>query len=83
MYESLSQFLHRPNAHASYTSICVRCFGTAGSGLEGPELESAEQCHVCNKEVLRAHAAISDDARGPGAIPELKPLLNWGRIQGL
>ena len=59
MYESLSQFMHRPNADDCYTSICVRCFGTAGSGQEGPELERAEQTHVCNKEVLRARARMA------------------------
>jgi hypothetical protein len=60
MYESLSQFLHRPIADECFTSICVRCFGTAGSGLEGPDMVKAEERHVCNKEVLRAMAAISD-----------------------
>ncbi len=60
MYETLSQFLHRPNHDESYTSICALCFRTAGYGQEGPELESAEKTHVCNKEVLRARAAISD-----------------------
>jgi hypothetical protein len=60
MFETLSQFLHRPNADKCYTSICVRCFGTAGSGNEGAELERAEKSHVCNKEALRAWAAISD-----------------------
>jgi hypothetical protein len=60
MFEALSQFLHRPNNDESYTSICALCFGTAGSGQEGPELECDEKRHVCNKEVLRARAAISD-----------------------
>jgi hypothetical protein len=60
MYETQAQFLHRPNTNESYTSVCARCFGTAGWGQEGPELESAEKSHVCNKEVLRARAAISD-----------------------
>lgn len=59
MYETLNQFLHRPNANDCYTSICIRCFATAGSGLEGPELEKMEKRHVCKKEVLRAMAAVS------------------------
>jgi hypothetical protein len=60
MYDTVCQFLHRPNADESYTSICALCFRTAGSGQEGPDLESAEKSHVCNKETLRAHAEISD-----------------------
>jgi hypothetical protein len=59
MYESLSQFLHRPIADECYVSICVRCFCTAGSGLEGPKLEQAEKDHVCRKEVLRARAQMA------------------------
>ena len=59
MYESLSQFVHRPLADEYYTSICIRCFGTAGSGREGPELEQVELNHVCNKEVLRARAQMA------------------------
>ena len=60
MYDSLNQFVHRPNYDQSYTSICARCFATAGSGTEGSELERAEKQHVCNQEVLRLRAAISD-----------------------
>jgi hypothetical protein len=59
VYESLSQFMHRPITEDCYTSICVRCFGTAGSGHEGPELEQVEQNHVCRKEVLRARAEMA------------------------
>ena len=59
MYESPSQFLHRPIADECYISICVRCFGTAGSGQEGPDLEKAEKNHVCRKEVLRARAQMA------------------------
>jgi hypothetical protein len=60
MDETLTQFLHRPNADERYTSICVRCFGTAGSGKEGPELERAEKDHVCRKEVLKARAMMAN-----------------------
>jgi hypothetical protein len=60
MYETLSQFLHRPNADECYTSICIRCFGTAGSGQEGPELERAEKEHVCRKEALKARATMAN-----------------------
>lgn len=56
MYETLSQFVHRPIEDECYASICIRCFGTAASGREGPELEQAEKEHVCRKEVLRARA---------------------------
>ena len=59
MYESPSQFLHRPIAKDCYISICVRCSGTAGSGKEGQELEEAEKRHVCRKEALRARAAMA------------------------
>jgi hypothetical protein len=60
MYEILNQFVHRPNYDQSYTSICARCFATAGSGKEGTELEEAEKDHVCNQEVLRMRAKISN-----------------------
>jgi hypothetical protein len=59
MYETQSQFLHRPIADDCYISICVRCSCTAGSGLEGPELEEAEKNHVCRKEALRARAEMA------------------------
>ncbi|MDP9051066.1 MAG: hypothetical protein M3O31_10180 [Acidobacteriota bacterium] len=63
MFEPQAEFLHRPNLDDSYTSICVRCFGTAGSGREGKELESQEKSHVCRKQALRARAAMSDEPR--------------------
>jgi hypothetical protein len=60
MYETLSQFVHRPNVEGSFTSICARCFGTAGSGKVEAELEKAEKQHVCKKEVLRLRAKMSN-----------------------
>jgi hypothetical protein len=81
MLETLSQFVHRPNRDEVYTSICMRCFGTAGSGKEGPELEAAEARHVCNKQALREREEMVDRVKAKGRSrageSSMEPRLGW------
>jgi hypothetical protein len=81
MLESLSQFVHRPNRDESYTSICMRCFGTAGAGKEGPELEAAEARHVCNRQILRERAGMADRVKAKkqsrAGESSMEPRLGW------
>jgi hypothetical protein len=61
MYDTLSNFMHCPNPDDSYTSICSRCFATAGSG-KASELELAERAHVCRQGAPRLAPTLRDRA---------------------
>lgn len=60
MHDLSSSFVHRPNWDESLTSICMRCFGTAGLGKDAAALEKAEKRHVCHPAALRRREEMEE-----------------------
>jgi hypothetical protein len=61
-------FAHRRNHDCTFDSICPRCFRTIAESAREPELQNAEDSHVCNPSIVEHYRglikAVSDYREG-------------------
>jgi len=52
-------FAHRRNDDGSFDSICPRCFRTIAQSASEPDLQNAEDSHVCNPSIVEHYRELS------------------------
>jgi hypothetical protein len=78
-------FAHRRNHDGTFGSICPRCFRTIAQSASEPDLQNAEDSHVCNPRIVEYYRglskAVSDyrekskgHAQGYSQMRELRPV---------
>jgi hypothetical protein len=53
-----SSFAHRCNDDGTFDSICPRCIQTIAQCAQEPDLQNAEDSHVCNPSIVEHYRGL-------------------------
>ena len=62
--QPIRNFMHKRNRHGKWDSICLTCFQTITDRGPEPDLQRAEDRHVCNPSIAERYSGLSKEILG-------------------